>query len=71
MNIFGAAKSKKEATESLSLLLDQGAKINLTDKKGKTALMYAASNYLDTLKLLIEYGADLDAQDKDGETALI
>jgi ankyrin repeat protein len=46
--------------------------INLKDKNGMTALMFAAwKGNVDNVKFLIDNGADIDAQDNDGETALI
>jgi len=56
----------------LSVLLKAGADVNARDKKGKTALMYAADGFcsLDGLRLLLETGADPQLKDNQGQTAL-
>jgi ankyrin repeat protein len=51
-------------------LLDLGAKVNVQDAKGQTALMIAASfGNGDTMDALLEKGADLALTTKDGRTA--
>ncbi|EAY06105.1 hypothetical protein TVAG_349580 [Trichomonas vaginalis G3] len=51
--------------------LSAGANINETDKKGKTALIYAAyNNRKDTTELLIAKGANINIEDNSGRTAL-
>lgn len=59
-------------TDTLRLLLDRGAQVNLQDKDGNTALMIASSNwYPRAVQLLLDRGAQPDIRDKKGRTALI
>ncbi|OMH86276.1 Ankyrin repeat and KH domain-containing protein 1 [Zancudomyces culisetae] len=52
-------------------LLEVGAKVDMKDKEGETALLKAAyGGYARLVKLLIRYGADCRIADKDGWTAL-
>jgi ankyrin repeat protein len=56
--------------EIAQLLLKRGADVNAADKKGMTALMWAArSNQM--LQLLLRYGADVNAINDKGSTALM
>jgi ankyrin repeat protein len=58
--------------EMMSLLLTNGAKVDLPNEKGDTALMLAAKYpYPDALKLLIKNKADVNAKGRHGHTALI
>jgi ankyrin repeat protein len=51
-------------------LLDYGADVTVSDKTGKTPLMYASwAGRTDTVKLLLSYGADPDASDENGNNA--
>ena len=53
-------------------LLRAGAKVNLRNHKGITALMRAVlSNSAIVYTMLLSHGADLDVRDNDGETALV
>jgi ankyrin repeat protein len=58
----------------VKLLLERGANIQATNKRGDTALMLAASKggYEDaaTVSLLLQQGANIGARNKQGETAL-
>jgi hypothetical protein len=57
--------------EKVNLLIQYGAKVDLTEKHGNTALMFAAwDNHIEIAKLLIASNANLDLQKKDGDTAL-
>ncbi len=50
---------------SVRLLLDHGANVNVVDPLGRTPLMYAAASdlqALDVVKLLLERGADVNAK---------
>ena len=63
----------KSSLKAVNTLIKAKANINLRDKDGKTALMYAAAaNYadLEVVKLLIKSGADVNIKDKEGKTAL-
>ena len=58
--------------ESILLLLDRGANIDMPDNQGKTALMYAALNERKgVIEALMHREASIDMQDKDGMTALM
>ncbi len=55
-----------------SKLIAAGAKINLQDNEGKTALMLAArSGYSSTASVLIDAGAKVNLQDVKGDNALV
>ena len=63
---------KKNNITQLTSVLKKKPNLNIPDKDGWTALIWAASSGgTKPLKLLIEAGADLDAQNGDGNTALI
>ena len=48
-----------KSEEICKLLLDHGAMVNATDKKGKTALQYATEeNQIEVAKLLLQHGAE-------------
>lgn len=54
------------------LLLDRGAKPDLANKKGDTALILAAyRGYVDISKLLLDKGANVNAKNSEGRTALM
>lgn len=51
-------------------MLDNGADTSLGDKRGLTALHYAARyGYKDLVKLLLTYGADINLRDNSGFNA--
>ncbi|MBT8378653.1 MAG: ankyrin repeat domain-containing protein [Ignavibacteria bacterium] len=52
-------------------LILNGADVNASDKNGKTPLIWAASNSLESAKLLVAQGADVNAQSNDGMTPFI
>jgi hypothetical protein len=53
-------------------LLDAGARVNLRDEDGRTALMFAAGyGRLEIVELLLRAGAKVNAQSKSGATALM
>ena len=54
------------------LLLESGAQIDLQDKDGMSALMFAAKRGIfDMAKMLLEKGAQIDLQDKSGRSAIM
>jgi ankyrin repeat protein len=66
--IYAAEKGK---SKSASILIENGADINIKNKEGNTALIYAAENKnSDLAKILIENGADINIKNKEGKTAL-
>lgn len=54
----------------LKLLLENGAEIDARDRKGRTALHWAAFCDVETADLFLRHGADPNARDEDGETPL-
>lgn len=53
------------------IVLDHGADVDSTGRRGETSLLEAASlGHLDLVKLLLARGADIDAWDDDGSTPL-
>ncbi|CAH1394497.1 unnamed protein product [Nezara viridula] len=53
-------------------LLEMGVDVNITTRKGKTALHIASSKgYLNVVKVLVQHGAGVDIQDDQNETALM
>ncbi len=59
------------AVDTAQLLVERGAKVNVTDKKGQTPLHLAAiGDAVDTAQLLVERGAKVDVTDKEGRTPL-
>ena len=67
--------SEAGRVEIMQLLLDRGANIEATNRKGRGALSFAAApsmhrpNVLEGLRLLLHRGADKDHADNDGYTA--
>lgn len=60
------------APEVAEVLVRAGAKLDLTNPNGQTALMHGAkNNYVENLKVLVKAGANLDLQDSEGSTALM
>jgi hypothetical protein len=58
-------------TEIVKLLVEKGAKLDIKNKDGDTALIDASSTGgTEIVKLLVEKGAKLDIKNKDGKTAL-
>jgi ankyrin repeat protein len=70
--LIDASKYARGSTsEVLSLLIDNGAKVDEKNKYGETALMNAARwGRKENVGLLIDEGADINAKTKSGETAL-
>jgi hypothetical protein len=66
------AKAVKLNTDIFNLLIAHGAKVNLRDSEGFTALMSAArSENPELLRLLISHKANIGSQAKNGRTALM
>jgi len=65
------ASSFKDYEDIVSYLISSGADVNFTGKDGKTPLMWAAGNSLESTKILLENGADVNAKGNDGMTAFI
>jgi ankyrin repeat protein len=64
--------SMRGHTETVKLLLSNGAKINATGKLRDTALMEAAAKgHTETVKLLLSNDANINATNNVGETALM
>jgi len=60
-----AAAGSAEITQ---LLTDQGARVNMVDRDGLTALL--CTKDVRCADVLIRHGADVDATDRDGMTVL-
>ena len=57
-------------SDTVKLLLDNGADVNARTEVGGTALIYAAAmGQLECVKLLIEHGADKTIRNDNGYTA--
>ena len=52
-------------------LIKKGAKLNLQDNEGKTALLWAASNSLPNAKILVAKGANVNIAANDGMTPFL
>jgi ankyrin repeat protein len=58
--------------KEVEILVNNTASVNLADKNGRTALMFASrNNHVEIVKLLISKGANLNYYDNNGLTALI
>jgi len=67
--LMSAAQSNN--TEMVKLLVDHGARINIQENGGRTALMCAAEwNHIGIVQILFGAGANIDLKDSDGQTAL-
>jgi ankyrin repeat protein len=59
-----------DGAATVGLLLATGARPDLADNRGRTALMIAAGRgHPEVVKLLLAAGADPKLRDKDGKTA--
>jgi ankyrin repeat protein len=60
-----------EGLSTVALLVERGARLNLVDDRGRSALMTAAQrDHAEIATLLIERGADATLEDRQGMTAL-
>src|SRR4030065_621037 len=57
--------------DMVEYLIDNGAKLNLKDNEGKTALLWAASNSLPNAKILVANGAKINEPANDGMTPFL
>lgn len=65
------AASENGHTRVVELLLNRGAKANVTNKSGESAVIIASKkNHCDTVNLLLNRGADANLVDCDGSTVL-
>jgi len=60
---------QRDHTGLVRLLLGRGAKVNVTDDMGQTAVMYATNDAI--ARMLLEKGADVNVKDADGATLLM
>lgn len=59
-------------TETVKVLLDNGADVNAREEAGYTSLMRAVTlEYVSIIKLLLDAGADVNARNDWGETVLM
>jgi ankyrin repeat protein len=65
------ACSFKDYENVVSILISRGADVNFKGKDGRTPLMWAAGNSLETIKILLNNGADVKAKGDDGMNAFI
>ena len=61
----------KDYDDMVSFLVSKGADVNIKGKDGKTPLMLAASNSLQSTKILLDHGANIKAKGEDGMTAFL
>ena len=66
------AANEEYSAERTILLLDRGAKTDLTMPDGRTALMIAADRYnAEIVKAILDGGANPNAEDRDGNSVLM
>ena len=65
------ACSFKDYENVVSILISRGADVNFKGKDGRTPLIWAAGNSLESSKMLLENGADINAKGNDGMNAFI
>lgn len=70
--LMQAAAMGTDALALVRFLIKSGAKIDLADHEGQTALIQAAAiNSSEVVDLLLKFGADPNARDNQGRTALL
>ena len=75
--MLSARNSRKDSSEeTVKLLLEYGANVDIKDIEGWTALMMAArysktDSSEETVKMILEHGANVDIQNENGWTALM
>lgn|GEM_PF-2167762 len=66
------AAARHGQVQALQLLIDAGAKVDLRDASGRTALFYGVgSERSDAVLVIIKAGADVNAKDNNGKTPLV
>lgn len=66
------AQGSRKHLETVKLLIDRGADLNLQRSNGDTALILATEKgHTEIVKLLIDSGANLNLKNNNGETALM
>lgn len=65
------ASSYTGYTDMVEFLILNGADVNAADNEGKTPLIWAASNSVESARLLISHGAKINSRTNDGMTAFI
>lgn len=73
--VASSYSNNTSSNETVRLLLENGANVDLSDNDGFTALMEASfnsgtSSSIETIRLLLEYGAEINMKDSCGATAL-
>src|SRR5205085_7948288 len=69
--ILNAMSSGHDTSGIVQALLDNGARVNVTDDYGWVPLIQAASyNHLKIIRAMLEHGADVNMRDGTGRTAL-
>lgn len=67
--IWGAIQG---SYDSLALILEAGAPLNIVDEVGNSALYHAAENgHVGVVELLLSYGTEIDRDNRDGRTPLM
>jgi ankyrin repeat protein len=67
---FSDLAPASRAAETVKLIIARGAKLDLVDNRGRSALMIAAAlNRYETARVLRDAGADRSLRDKQGKTA--
>lgn len=63
--------SYKGHLETIKVLFQNGANVNIQHSSGNTALMFASNNgHFEIIKFLVEHGANVNTQNNNGWTAL-
>eukprot|EP00919_Chromeraceae_sp_WS-2016_P024736 GHVR01058456.1.p1 GENE.GHVR01058456.1~~GHVR01058456.1.p1 ORF type:complete len:148 (-),score=18.01 GHVR01058456.1:514-957(-) len=71
LNVLSFLAAQHDRACVVKWLVDKGAKINLKDKKGDTALLVASrNNHLNTISVLINNGANINLRNSMGWTAV-